>query len=147
MTTVVAARVSAVRLNAEQCWDRLAGSEHGVLGTVHAVRGVDAVPVVFAADRPTIFVPIDTVKQKRTTELQRLDNLAADDRCVVLVDEYHRDWSRLWWVRAHGTAVVTDVVPQVLADRFEAYRAAGAVAAVIAITVTDLTGWTAQQPD
>ncbi len=118
-------------------------SEHGVLGTVHAERGVDAVPCVFVTGRPRIFVPIDTVKQKRTTQLQRLANIEADPRCVLLGDHYDRDWTKRWGVRAHATAAVTDAVLQPLTDRFEQYRAAGAVAAAIVLTVTEVTGWSA----
>ena len=37
-------------------------AERGTLGTVHAERGVDAVPVCFAVEGGTVAVPIDTVK-------------------------------------------------------------------------------------
>jgi PPOX class probable F420-dependent enzyme len=132
-----------VRLNAEECWQRLAVAEHGVLSTVHPDRGVDAVPVVFAIGPPRIFIPIDTIKPKRTTQLQRLANLEADPRCVLLVDHYDRDWTKLWWVRVHATAVATDAVLQPLLDRFEVYRTKGAIAAAIVLTVTEITGWAA----
>lgn len=132
-----------MRLNADECWERLVANEHGVLATVHAERGVDAVPVVYVTGRPRIFVPVDTVKAKRTTQLQRLANLEEDPRCVLLVDHYDRDWSKLWWVRAHATATVTDAVLQPLTERFEQYRSAGAVAAAIVLTVTQITGWSA----
>ena len=145
--TVVAATVCAVRLNAEECWDRLVAGDHGVLATVHAERGVDAVPVVYATRRPRIFLPIDRVKQKRTTNLRRLANIEDDPRCALLVDHYDPDWSKLWWVRAHGTATVTDTVPPTLADRFEQYRVTGSVAAAIILTVTAITGWSGTQPE
>jgi PPOX class probable F420-dependent enzyme len=133
-----------MRLNAEACWARLATSEHGVLGTVHTERGVDAVPVVFAvAPGPTIVIPIDTVKQKTTTRLQRLVNLERDHRCVLLVDEYGRDWSTLWWVRVHGSAALDASPPAGLFDSFDAYREAGSIASVITITPSVITGWAA----
>ena len=46
------------------CWARLGDAGHGVLGTVHAARGVDAVPVVFVVDGDVVVIPIDTVKAK-----------------------------------------------------------------------------------
>jgi PPOX class probable F420-dependent enzyme len=141
--TVVAATVCAVRLNADECWERLVANEHGVLATMHAERGVDAVPVVYVTGRPQIFVPVDTVKRKRTTQLQRLANIESDPRCVLLVDHYVRDWTKLWWVRAHATATVTDDVPRPLTERFEEYRLKGAVAAVVVLTVSEITGWSA----
>lgn len=133
-----------MRLNADDCWDRLAGSSHGVLATVHAGRGVDPVPVVFVVVDRSIVVPVDTVKAKSTTRLQRLANLDADARCAVLVDHYEEDWSRLWWVRAHGTATVGEPTAHhldVLGGRFPAYRRPGAVAATIVIAVSEIRGW------
>lgn len=107
------------------------------------------VPVVFCVTDRSVVVPIDTVKRKRGTVLQRELNLASDARCSVLVDEYDDDWSRLWWVRAHGRGVVAEVGPYVplLAARWSAYGEAGAVRAVIVITVSSITGWAASGDD
>src|SRR4029453_5613504 len=80
---------------------RLAAHDHGVLCTVHAERGVDAVPVVYAIDGDYLGVPVDRVKPKASTRLQRERNLEADPRATLLVDHWDPgDWSRLWWVRA-----------------------------------------------
>lgn len=131
-----------MRLNAEECWAKLAASEHGVLATVHAGRGVDAVPVVFVvASGPRILIPIDTVKPKSTTRLRRLVNLEHDGRCVLLVDEYRRDWSNLWWVRVHGVGTVDTSSPMSLFESFDAYREPGSIASMISITPREITGW------
>ena len=67
---------------------------------MHAVRGVDAVPVVYVVEGD-VGVPIDLVKPKRSTRLQRQPNLAADPRATLLVEHWDAaDWSALWWVRA-----------------------------------------------
>jgi PPOX class probable F420-dependent enzyme len=135
-----------VRFDERECWARLRGASHGVLGTVHAERGVDAVPVTYAVVEHTVVVPVDTVKAKRTTRLQRLTNVDADGRCVLLVDTYDDDWSRLWWVRLHGTATVSPPAPgalAALAARYPQYAPAGAVEATITIVPTELTGWAA----
>lgn len=134
-----------MRLNAEQCWERLGAADHGVLATVHADRGVDLVPVVFVVVDRTIVVPVDTVKAKRTTRLQRLANLVEDPRCAVLADHYEEDWSRLWWVRAHGRGAVV-VAPSTehlerLGGRFPAYRTPGSVEATIVVAVHEISGW------
>lgn len=143
MPPVVAARVGAVRMNTDECWERLRTGDHGVLSTVHPARGVDAVPVVYGVtDDDRLVLPIDTVKPKSTTKLQRLANLDADSRCVLLVDHYDDDWSTLWWVRVHGTAAIGDA-PAGALDRFAAYRAPGAVAVTIVLTPTEITGWSA----
>jgi PPOX class probable F420-dependent enzyme len=131
-----------VRLDAEEAWSLLRTCEHGVLATVHAERGVDAVPVVFAVDGRRLLLPVDTVKAKSTTQLQRLANLAGDPRCVLLVDHYDEDWSELWWVRVHGTATVIEARDEAL-TRFVAYHDDGAVVATIVLQPDQVTGWRA----
>jgi PPOX class probable F420-dependent enzyme len=129
-------------LTEDDAWSLLRSSTHGVLATVHADRGVDAVPVVFAVDGDRILIPVDTVKPKSTTRLQRLANVAADPRCALLVDHYDEDWSRLWWVRVHATATVVQGGHHALAV-FPAYRQEGAVAATMVLEPTVVTGWRA----
>ena len=46
-------------------------------------------------------IPVDRVKPKSSSRLQRERNLEADPRAALLVEHWDRgDWSRLWWVRA-----------------------------------------------
>ena len=135
-----------MRLDEATSWERLRSSDHGVLGTVHARRGVDLVPVVFVVDGSRVVIPVDTVKAKAGRRLQRLVNLDADARCTLLVDHHDRDWSRLWWVRAHGQAQEHPPDPTLvsaLADAFPPYRAAGTVTSLIVLDVDEVTGWTA----
>ena len=103
-----------VRLSDDDALDRLVAAEHGVFCTVHPSRGVDAVPAVYAVDDDGwLGVPVDTVKAKSSTRLQRERNLEADPRATLLVEHWDRDhWSRLWWVRAelrHEAAPDLDV--------------------------------------
>ncbi len=119
-----------------------------MLATIHPTRGVDAVPVVFATGGDRILLPVDTVKPKRSTVLQRLRNLEADPRCVLLVDHYSDDWEELWWVRIHGSASICtptelEVARSVLANRHARYREPGSVVGVIALAPKKVTGWTA----
>jgi PPOX class probable F420-dependent enzyme len=135
-------------MDGDTCWERLRAARHGALGTVHAARGVDAVPVVFVidSDRDEIVIPIDTVKPKTGGRLQRLRNLDSDDRAVVLVEHYDDDWSQLWWVRVHGQAHEVEPTPgqlERLAAAFPAYAAPGSVTSLIVLTPTDVTGWSA----
>jgi PPOX class probable F420-dependent enzyme len=136
-----------MRLDAHACWERLGLAGHGVLGTVHRERGVDAVPVVFVVDGGQILIPIDTVKAKSGHRLQRLANLEADPRCVLLVDHYDDDWSQLWWVRLHGHAVETAPAPgdrTRLGAAFPAYRAPDSVTGAIVLRADEITGWAAE---
>jgi PPOX class probable F420-dependent enzyme len=91
-----------MRLTGTEARARLAAHDHGVLCTVHAERGVDAVPVVYVVDEAgCVGVPVDRVKPKASSRLQRERNLEADPRAALLVEHWDRgDWSRLWWVRA-----------------------------------------------
>ncbi len=135
-----------MRLDETACWERLGWSGHGVLSTVHVERGVDAVPVVYVVHDTEIVLPIDTVKAKSGGRLQRLRNLDADPRAVLLVDHYDDDWSRLWWVRVHGRAHETPASSGqlgALAAAFAAYDQPGSVTSVIRLAVDEVTGWSA----
>lgn len=138
-----------MRLSEDQCWDRIRASLHGVLGTVHPERGVDLVPVVYAvADDRTIFIPVDTVKAKASTRLQRLENLRLDPRCTLLVDFYGDDWSRLWWVRLNGRGreAKADEMQRfttLLAGRFSQYAGGDGIVGGVVLTPSAVTGWKA----
>src|SRR6187455_3386121 len=91
-----------MRLAEHEARARLAVHDHGILCTVHAQRGADAVPVAYVVDdEGYVGVPVDRVKPKASMRLQRERNLEADPRATLLVEHWDRDdWSRLWWVRA-----------------------------------------------
>ena len=91
-----------MRLAESEARARLVAHDHGILCTVHAERGVDAVPVAYVVDEDDyVGVPVDLVKPKASSRLQRERNLKADPRATLLVEHWDRgDWSQLWWVRA-----------------------------------------------
>lgn len=67
-----------MRLTAEEARARLDAEVHGVLCTLHSERGPEPQPVVYAVSGDGhIGVPIDRVKPKRSSRLQREDNLEA----------------------------------------------------------------------
>jgi PPOX class probable F420-dependent enzyme len=107
------------------------------------------VPITFALDGEVIVTAVDH-KPKRTTALRRLANIAANPRVSVLADHYEDDWSKLWWVRADGTARVVeprapayqDAVAR-LVERYEEYRERPPEGPAIAITVSRWSGWRA----
>ena len=138
-----------VQLDEAACWERFRAAHHGTLGTVHAARGVDAVPVVFVVHDDRFVIPIDTVKPKAGPMLQRLRNLLVDPRAVLLVDHYAPDWSQLWWVRAHGRAEQHGPTPaqlDALGRGFPAYRDPEVVTSVIVLEPSEISGWTASAP-
>jgi PPOX class probable F420-dependent enzyme len=95
-------------------FDRFAAAPVARLATVSASGQPHLVPIVFAASGETIYSAVDG-KPKRSRQLRRLANIAANPRVSVLVDSYAADWSQLWWVRADGTCTVVDESPQAVA--------------------------------
>ena len=127
---------------------RLAGHDHGVLCTVHAERGVDAVPVAFAVDdEGYVGVPIDRVKPKASMRLQRERNLEADPRATLLAEQWDRaDWSQLWWARAElryePDEVRATALAALLAARYDQY-ADQPFERVLVLRIVAVTGWSA----
>jgi PPOX class probable F420-dependent enzyme len=117
-----------------------------------ATVGVDGrphiVPITFALEDQTLYFAVD-FKPKRTTNLRRIRNLAANPAVSVLIDHYESDWNRLWWVRIDGTARTVTERGEVeraldlLAQRYEQYHTTRAGGPVVAITVERMTGWSA----
>ena len=91
-----------MKLSVDEARARLAAHVHGVCCTVHKERGPDPVPVVYALDDDGfVGIPIDRVKPKASSRLQRERNLETDPRAALLVEHWDsEDWTRLWWVRA-----------------------------------------------
>jgi PPOX class probable F420-dependent enzyme len=117
-----------------------------------ATVGVDGrphiVPITFALEDQTLYFAVD-FKPKRTTNLRRIRNLAANPAVSVLIDHYESDWNRLWWVRIDGTARTVTERGEVeraldlLAQRYEQYHTTRPGGPVVAITVERMTGWSA----
>jgi PPOX class probable F420-dependent enzyme len=138
-----------MRLGADEARARLAAHDHGVLSTVHAERGVDAVPVVYAVDDDGyVGVPVDRVKPKASSRLQRERNLEADPRATLLVEHWERDdWSQLWWVRAElrfeeDASDREEALAARLAERYPQYRDRP-FERVLVLRIVGLTGWAA----
>src|SRR5690242_14889318 len=135
-----------MRLAEQEARARLAAHDHGVLCTVHAERGADAVPVVYAVDDGFVGVPVDRVKPKASTRLQRERNLEADPRATLLIDHWDRDdWSRLWWVRAElrfqdGRE---EALAALLAERYAQYRDQP-FTRVPVLRIVGVSGWAAE---
>jgi len=108
------------------------------------------VPIVFAVDEDDyVGVPVDHVKPKSSSRLQRERNLEADPRATLLIEHWDSDdWSQLWWVRAELHRVadpspgrVADLAAR-LAGRYPQYRAQP-FTRVLVLRIVDVTGWAA----
>ena len=141
-----------MRLSPEQALARLAANVHGVMCTLHPERGPDPVPAVYAvSDDGHVGVPVDRIKPKASSRLQREDNLDADPRAALLVEHWDTaDWSKLWWVRAElehvdepATSLTDDLgarlartVPQYADQPFHR---------VLVCRIVTVTGWAASE--
>jgi hypothetical protein len=141
-----------MRLSPDEARRRLAEQVHGVLCTIHPDRGPDPIPAVYAVSQDYIGVPIDTVKPKASSRLQREDNLAFDARGAMLVEHWDaEDWTRLWWVRAHiehledPPATVVDDLAERLARTVPQY-ADKPFSRVLVCRIVDVAGWAASDP-
>lgn len=142
-----------MRLAGHQARARLESHDHGILCTVHAERGVDAVPVAYAVDDGYLGVPVDLVKPKASLRLQRERNLEADPRATLLIEHWDPgDWSRLWWVRAElrwsgaaGASRTADLGAR-LAARYPQYQDQP-FARILVLRITGVTGWAASGLD
>ena len=141
-----------MKLDADEARSRLAAHVHGVLSTLHPERGPDPQPVVYAvSDDGHVGVPIDTVKPKASSRLQREKNLDADPRGALLVEHWDaEDWTTLWWVRANlehvaePSAEVVEELSARLAETVPQY-ADRPFHRVLVCRIVRTTGWAASE--
>ena len=125
---------------------RLADATVAVLATVSSDGRPHAVPICFALDGAVIYFAIDH-KPKRSSDLKRLRNIAANPAVAILVEHYEHDWNRLWWVRVDGSARVVEDEEEsaraiaLLVDRYMQYRGNEPQGPVVAVAVERVTGW------
>jgi PPOX class probable F420-dependent enzyme len=119
------------------------------LATVRADGSPHLVPISFALEGDTLYTAVDH-KPKRSRELQRLANIAANPAVCLLVDHYDEDWSQLWWARADGLARIAEPgelahtrALALLSARYAQYRHAPALGRAVVIEVSRFTGWRA----
>ncbi len=108
-------------------------------------------PITFAlVDDDTIVTAVDH-KPKRTTHLQRLENIRQNPNVTVLVDHYSDDWLMLWWFRARGNATVVDVPEPALLEplvaKYAQYREHRPRGPAIVIHITDVSAWSGSPAD
>lgn len=108
------------------------------------------VPMTFAllsGPYADVLVTAVDAKPKRTTDLQRLRNVAANPAVSLIVDHYDADWTTLWWVRLDGTARVVvegperDAPLQQLVEKYRQYQERPPEGPVIVIDVTKVVSW------
>jgi PPOX class probable F420-dependent enzyme len=119
---------------------RLATADRG--GRPHVV------PICFSLDGETLYTAVDR-KPKRSHRLKRLDNIRANPRVELLVDQYEDDWTKLWWVRLQGSGRIVesgeehDRALALLAAKYPQYREEPPPGPVLVIDLDGWRGWRA----
>jgi PPOX class probable F420-dependent enzyme len=130
--------------------ERVASARVARLATLGAGGRPHLIPICFALEGDVLYSAVDE-KPKRSQRLQRLENIRRRLQVSVLVDEYEEDWTRLWWVRLDGTAVVhedgseRDRGLELLRAKYEQYRAEPPTGPVIAVRVERWRGWSSAE--
>jgi PPOX class probable F420-dependent enzyme len=118
------------------------------LATADRVGRPHVVPICFSLDGETLYTAVDS-KAKRSRRLKRLDNIHANPRVEVLVDDYEDDWTKLWWVRLQGSGRIVesgeehDRALALLAAKYPQYREEPPPGPVLAIDLDGWRGWRA----
>src|SRR5712691_4254703 len=137
-------------MGAEDMRRRIKSARVAQLGTVGRGGKPHVVPITFAMSDAALYFAVDH-KPKKTADLQRLRNIAANPAVSVLVDHYEEDWNRLWWVRIDGTARVVASGAQaehaldLLAERYPQYRRVRPAGPVVAVSIARMSGWSGSQ--
>ncbi len=126
-----------------------------------AVEGAGSIDGSRDGGWPVIYSPIDD-KPKATTDplaLARVRDLLARPGVTLLVDRWDEDWTRLAWLRLHGSATLLDAAQESVADeRTDAIAALRAkypqyadhrleARPIIRIAVTRASSWAATADD
>jgi PPOX class probable F420-dependent enzyme len=139
-------------MQSDEARARFAAAQVARLATAGADGSPHLVAICFAVEGDRIVTAVDH-KPKRTTQLRRLANIAANPSVCLLVDHYDaHDWSALWWARADGTASIlapgapgTAAAIDALADRYPQYVAQRPAGPVIEVAVERWSGWRADR--
>lgn len=125
---------------------RVAEARVARLATVRPDGRPHLVPITFALTTDALVTAVDH-KPKTTTDLQRLQNIAANSSVSVLVDHYEEDWSGLWWVRVDGRATIVEAGPDreraisSLRDKYPHYREDPPQGPAIVVTLERWSSW------
>ena len=135
-----------MNLTEDDCRARFAAEARAQLATADAEGRPHIVPVTYAVDGDRVYIAVDS-KPKSSLNLKRLRNILENEAVALLVDVYDDDWSKLWWVRADGTArILTEEADRsgplgLLQGRYRQYVEDVPQGAVIMATITRWSGW------
>jgi PPOX class probable F420-dependent enzyme len=118
------------------------------LATVDRHRRPRVVPCCFVLAGDVVYSAVDE-KPKRSPDLARLRDMAENPDVTIVVDHYEEDWDEVWWARVRGRARMTEDAEEargaaLLRAKYPQYEA-HQLARVVAIDVTEVSGWAARR--
>jgi PPOX class probable F420-dependent enzyme len=144
------------RVDREEAVARLRSARVGRLATVTPQGRPHVVPFVFALVQDgsalRAYWAVDR-KPKRSSRIQRLENLERNPAAEVLVDGYDEDWGSLWWVRAAGSGRVVGsdaergLALDALRSKYPQYETEPPDGPVVAIELDRITSWSGAEED
>jgi len=122
------------------------------LATVDEASQPLVVPICFVWDGTAFYSAVDA-KPKRSRDLQRLRNIAANPKVSIVIDHYEEAWERLRWVIFQGRAELLEGTSEareaieLLRKKYPQYvtMPLGADAPVIKVTPVRILTWSASQ--
>ncbi|MDA2979130.1 MAG: pyridoxamine 5'-phosphate oxidase family protein [Actinomycetota bacterium] len=136
-----------MKMSTAHARERAHEARFGILATVDSISGTHTVPVVFAINGSLLVIPVDTVKDKTSLRLRRIENLENEPRASMLIDHRDDDWGQLWWVRIDLVFERQDSADEIwgsrLASKYLSYQADGAIDSLLHFTIDRVSGWQA----
>jgi PPOX class probable F420-dependent enzyme len=136
-----------MRMDADEARARFAVAPVLRLATADRAGIPHLVPCTFAVDRAgQIVIGIDS-KPKTTLNLRRLRNIEENPSVSLLADDYDDDWTRLWWARADGIAIIErdgaehQAHWRQLRSKYPQYEGQALDGPIIAVTANAWSGW------
>jgi PPOX class probable F420-dependent enzyme len=126
----------------------------GRLATADATGRPLVVPVCYAFDGARCYSAVDA-KPKRTRNLRRLANIAANPHVSLVADVWDENWTRLAWVIVEGRAALVTGGAEfaravdLLVAKYPQYRSLGLDrehGALIVVTPERLLVWRSAEP-
>jgi PPOX class probable F420-dependent enzyme len=125
------------------------------LATVDSECKPYLIPVVFVFDNDRYFIAIDEkTKRAKPEKLKRVKNIQQNPNVTLLIDEYHEDWRKLYFIMIQGKAsiiggkeleqnelVLLEKAHKLLCDKYHQYEKIGIGEYVIMIIPQKVTTW------
>jgi PPOX class probable F420-dependent enzyme len=112
------------------------------------------VPVVFVLHEGSIFIPMDEKSKKvRPEDLKRVRNIRSNPNVALLIDEYHDDWNKLFYIMILGKGRVVELDDQLFANirelliaKYPQYKNVGMNSSFIVIRPEKVISWKNEMP-